>query len=113
MFDWFRKQKTIECSEPWLFVGTVEARCTFTQEDGSELDCRNYINLYETRSGARRYEVFGDLVRFTSPAARFAEAQVAGWIDGGPTPPLAWTAEESEHRQADLIVFPGGKDGAA
>lgn len=112
IYSWLFGRKDA-AGEAWNFVGIVEAQCNMRQEDGREVACHSYINLYETGNGLRRYEVIGDLNAYSSPASRYAHAQVRGWDAGGPLPPLIWDHEEEEQHQADLIVFPGGKDGAA
>lgn len=92
----------------WRFVGIAEGRTVW--KDYGNLPDYTYWHLYERGDGKRRFVRTGN--KDMSSAARFMEAKVMAWKNGGPRPEVVHGAEPPKPK-AKLVAFPGGKGGAA
>lgn len=97
----------------WTWVGTVEGLCQWTDR-GKPVGSWDVViwNLYERGDGKRRVQVTGDPKWSDSPHVLRRQAAVKAWVRGGPIPQLKETPQPTKPK-ADLVVFPGGKNGAA
>ena len=108
--NWLERRKE---RRRWSYVGQVEARCTLVDRDGKPVPGgkdRTFWVLSERGDGRRRAKRIGP--RLHSAHATSQEADVEAWLVGGPLPDLCAGPGEP-NKPAELIVFPGGKDGAA
>lgn len=100
--------------QPFVYVGTVEARTTLLNEDGSAApggEMRGYFILTE-KAGGRWRNVREVGAPGHSALANRTRAQVEAWRVGGPMPEKLTPAPipaPKKKPQAELLVFPGGK----
>lgn len=98
----------------WSWAGTVEGKCVLTDDDGRAKKGGNrssYWNLYVRGDGKRRASLIANSY-CDSHAARVTRAEVRAWENGGPLPDL-YKSPSPPRPKPSLVVFPGGRDGAA
>lgn len=108
IFPWFR----------WHYVASVKTQTNYVNAEGVTTSTfTGYFILRERGDGKRRFEFTGSKHSRESPYGRYIEVQVMAWRLGGPIPiqsELAAPASNPAKKiNAKLIVFPGGKGGAA
>lgn len=121
--NWF--QKLLKKAEPpkWEYAGCVTATTTLVDNDGNATPggtCRGDYLLEERQDGKRRFKLVG--YPGSSAAANYRLACVEAWVRGANLPdhllddidpPKYQKPKPVQKQKAELIVFPGGKNGPA